>query len=152
MWDLKHNSSIQIAQRAAAYTTDFLDNLDLRRAAPHAQSNKWKPPPSHLYKINIAIEKKKNEPTGGIIIRDGEGETIAACCTKFQNQGNKVQLMAEAALLALSFAADLSLYDIMLGGDCADIFLALQNPKKCLYPFGNKFLVLQIFYVIKQLM
>ena len=60
--------------------------------------------------------------------------------------------MAEAALLALSFAVDLSLYDIMLGGDCADIFLALQNPKKCLYPFWNKFLVLQIFYVIKQLM
>ena len=77
MWDLKHNSSIQIAQRAAAYTTDFLDNLDLKRAALHAQSNKWKPPPSHLYKINIAIEKKTNEPTGGIIIRDGEGETIA---------------------------------------------------------------------------
>ena len=138
MWDLKHNSSIQIAQRAAAYTIDFLDKLDLKRAAPHAQSNKWKPPPSHLYKINIAIEKKKNEPTGGIIIRDGEGETIAVCRTKFQNQGDKVQLMAEAAQLALSFAAD--------------IFLALQNPKKCLYPFGNKFLVLQIFYVIKQLM
>ena len=45
--------------------------------------------------------------------------------------------MAEAALLALSFAADLSLYDIMIEADCADLFLALQNPEKCLVPFGT---------------
>ena len=48
-----------------------------------------------------------------------------------------MQLMAEAALLALSFAADLSLYDIMIEADCADLFLALQNPEKCLVPFGT---------------
>ena len=46
-------------------------------------------------------------------------------------------LMAEAALLALSFAADLSLYDIMIEADCVDLFLALQNPEKCLALFGT---------------
>ena len=72
VWDQKHSSPTQITQREAAYATD------LRRAVPHPQSNKLEPPPSHLYKINIAIEKKKNEPTGGmgIIIRDGASETI----------------------------------------------------------------------------
>jgi len=39
-WDQKHSSPTQITQRAAAYTIDFLDYLDLRRAVPHAQSNK----------------------------------------------------------------------------------------------------------------
>ena len=48
-----------------------------------------------------------------------------------------MQLMAEAALLALSFAADLSLYDIMIEADCVDLFLALQNPEKCLALFGT---------------
>ena len=72
-----------------------------------------------------------------IIIRDGEGETIGVAVPKFQNYGDKVLLMAEAALLALSFAADLSLYDIMIEADCVDLFLALQNPEKCLALFGT---------------
>ena len=50
---------------------------------------------------------------------------------------NTICITCQIISLLIQFVADLSLYDLMLEGNYTELFLALQNPKKCLCPFWN---------------
>ncbi|XP_050253654.1 uncharacterized protein LOC126699730 [Quercus robur] len=100
---------------------------------------RWSPPPEDHFKINFdaAYFEDSGLASIGVACRDHSGQAIAALC---QNLG-KVQSaeMAEAlaARRAMIFAREMSLFDIIVEGDCLTVIQALLHVSPCPLLFGH---------------
>ena len=100
---------------------------------------RWSPPPADWYKANFdaAFSKESGSAAIRVVFRDQAGQVIAALC---QNLGQVQSVdMAEAlaARRAVIFARELSLFNIIVEGDCLHVIQALQRPDPCNMLFGH---------------
>ena len=100
---------------------------------------RWSPPPAEWYKANFdaAFSKESGSTATGVVFRDQAGQVIAALC---QNLGQVQSVdMAEAlaARRAVIFARELSLFNIIVEGDCLHVIQALQRTDPCNMLFGH---------------
>ena len=99
----------------------------------------WSPPPEDCFKINFDAAYFEDLGLAGIgvVCRDHSGQAIVALC---QNLG-KVQSaeMAEAlaAQRAMIFAREMSLFDIIVEGDCLTVIQASLRvgPSSAIWPY-----------------
>ena len=73
----------------------------------------------------------------GVVIRDFEGEVIAALSERITMPTSKVEVEALACRRAISFAAELGLRDVVIEGDSEIIFKHLISDLVCQASFGN---------------
>ena len=100
---------------------------------------RWSPPPEDCFKVNFdAAYREESGFAGiGVVCRDNSALAIAALC---QNLG-QVQLaeMAEAlaAQRVVVFAREMSLFHIIVEGDCLSVIQALLSNGPCPLMFGH---------------
>ncbi|KAJ1442155.1 Ribonuclease H-like superfamily [Sesbania bispinosa] len=83
------------------------------------RSTCWKPPPTGYFKINIDAALGSGNSWGcGIIIRDSEGNVLAAAAQRFSALPDATVAEAMAAKLGLKFAKDTSFDSVILESDC----------------------------------
>ena len=97
-----------------------------RLPIPHPKV-RWSPPPADCYKANFdaAFSKESGSAAIGVVYRDQNGQVIAALC---QNLGQVQSVeMAEALATwqAVIFARELSLFNIIVEGDCLHVIQVL---------------------------
>nr|POF24248.1 hypothetical protein CFP56_12661 [Quercus suber] len=79
----------------------------------------WKPPDKETFKINFdgAIFAADKSSSLGVIIRDSKGLVMASMAARISQQLQPVEIKALAANIALVFARELDIKDVVLEGD-----------------------------------
>jgi ribonuclease HI len=99
----------------------------------------WKAPPVGVYKINwdAAIDKSRRIMGVGVIVRDGEGEVVAALHSSQMGITDPATAEAYAAWKAVQFGRDLGLPKVILEGDALVIVQALQKEDPSWHKYGS---------------
>ena len=76
------------------------------------------PPPTARYKVNVdsAIFSAKKSAGVGVMIRDSNGQVIAALCRKLNSPLGAQEVEAKAFEVGLEFAQDVGVHDFILEG------------------------------------
>lgn len=87
----------------------------------------------------LGKKKKKKDSIGaiGVILRDKQGQVIAAMCEPWFSIGGSTHLGVLSILHARWFARDLGLSKIIAEGDNRDVLSCLKNSEKCFASFEN---------------
>ena len=90
---------------------------------------RWTPPPANLVKINFygATCSSTNKSSLGVVNRDTMGQVLASCSKVVNQAHNSNEVEAMAASLALSFAAELGVKNVILEGDSLLVMKALTE-------------------------
>ena len=102
-------------------------------------SVKWTPPPKPVYKANFdaALFEHLGLAGLGVVFRDSGGNIIAALSQKIKLSQTVELAEALAAKRAVTFAAELSIFKVMVEGDCMRVVRALNGHGSCLTMFGH---------------
>ncbi|XVF32698.1 hypothetical protein REPUB_Repub17cG0105400 [Reevesia pubescens] len=92
---------------------------------------RWQRPKQGFVKVNFDGAVSIAEGTGGsgVIIRDEEGSVLGACSVFHFGLQNPEIVEASAALVALSFAANMGFQQIIVEGDAARVVSLLQKQR-----------------------
>ena len=106
-----------------------------RRAAPTRQL----PPPDGFYKANFDAAYFGNSGIAsiGVVVRDSEGEIIAALSQKIREPHSMDATEALACRRAVVFARELSLFSVIVEGDSMRVMQAASNKRQNLTLFGH---------------
>ncbi|XP_075669676.1 uncharacterized protein LOC142639367 [Castanea sativa] len=79
----------------------------------------WKPPPPGSFKVNVdgAIFPKSKQSGVGVIVRDEEGNVIAAMSRKLRLPLDALETEAKALEIGMEFAKEVGLRDVVFEGD-----------------------------------
>ena len=93
------------------------------------ESIKWRPPGDGMYKTNYdgAVFAKSEEARIGVIVRDVNGDVIAALAEKIPYAGSVEVLEALAARRAAKFVVELGLLGSEFEGDTEVVWRALKS-------------------------
>ena len=109
------------------------------RVVEHSKDLRWKPPDSGLYKINFdgALFADQGSAGIGVVIRDWEGQVIAALSEKVRHPGSVDLVEALAMRRAISFAKELSIHQMVIEGDSLRVIQAINEarPVQTLYGY-----------------
>ncbi|XVF82801.1 hypothetical protein PTKIN_Ptkin16aG0079000 [Pterospermum kingtungense] len=99
----------------------------------------WKPPDGTTYKVNFdgAVHMEEAVGGAGVVIRDWRGHIIGAMHATTNGISTAELAEAKAATIALNFAKDLGLSNIILEGDASNIITAINSSQLDLSPIGN---------------
>uniref|UniRef100_A0A2N9F767 RNase H type-1 domain-containing protein n=1 Tax=Fagus sylvatica TaxID=28930 RepID=A0A2N9F767_FAGSY len=99
----------------------------------------WKPPDLGRCKVNFdgAVFAEREEAGIGVIIRNSNGEPMAALCQRIPYPHSVNAVEASAARAATQLAIDVGILDVEIEGDSAGIVSALLDPNPCLALFGH---------------
>ena len=129
-----------MGERAILLVREFLD-LSKPGALPRSFSVQvgWSCPPVGVFKVNFDVALFENIGSAGIgvAIRDSDGEIIAALSQRIPLPFSVEMAEAMAARRALLFAQELSLYKVMMEGDCLRVVSALNSSVSCNTMYGN---------------
>ncbi|KAL0008216.1 hypothetical protein SO802_009718 [Lithocarpus litseifolius] len=100
---------------------------------------RWSPPPAGTYKANFdaAIFEELQCVGLGVVFRDHSGQVIAALSQRIGLSRTVELAEALAARRAVEFAKELSLFDIILEGDCLRVVQALSASGGCNTLYGH---------------
>ena len=105
----------RIFSTAKEYLSEFQLKLPKPVPKPSKASIRWRPPVGKLYKTNFdeVVFRESGEAGIGVVVRDANGEVIAALAEKITFPGTMEMLEALAARRAVKFAVELgiSLYE-----------------------------------------
>ena len=106
-----------------------------RRIVP----TRWQPPPEGLYKANFDAAYFGNWSLAGIgvVVRDSEGEIIAALSQQIHEPHSVDAAEALACSRAVAFARELSLFSVIVEGDSMLVVQAVTNKRENLTLFGH---------------
>ena len=106
---------------------------------PQRQLVKWKPPPLPHLKINFdgVIFKDKGEAGMGVVVRDSQGKVITSLVEKIQLPSSFDEVVALAAIRAITLAMDLNLPSFIVKGDSEVVILALRKEEESFSSFGH---------------
>ena len=92
-----------------------------------------------VFKVNFKVALFENIGSAdiGVAIRDSNGEIIAALSQRILLHFSVEMAEAMAARRALLFAQELSLYKVMMEGDCLRVVSALNSSVSCNMLYGN---------------
>ena len=129
-----------MGERAILLVREFLD-LSKPYALPRSFSVQvgWSRPPVGVFKVNFdtALFENIGSASIGVAIRDSDGEIIAALSQRILLPFSVEMAEAMAARRALLFAQELSLYKVMMEGDCLRVVSALNSSVSCNMMYGN---------------
>ncbi|KAH9649551.1 rnase h domain-containing protein [Citrus sinensis] len=88
------------------------------------KSSSWLPPPQGLFKANVdaAINEEKRKAGLGVVIRDSNGEVIAAAVNRTPFYGNVAQAEAAAVNFGIQIAMEADLLPLTVETDCKEVF------------------------------
>ncbi|XP_050241342.1 uncharacterized protein LOC126690265 [Quercus robur] len=89
----------------------------------------WQPPSHGFYKVNIdeAVFSKRKQARAGVVIRDGEGEVIAALSKQWKFPLGATEAEAKAWEAGILFSKDVGVRDVEFEGDSLEVCNALQG-------------------------
>ncbi|KAK9278236.1 hypothetical protein L1049_027798 [Liquidambar formosana] len=140
MWAIWHNRNLVVfegvrkepqytAYVAQRYLAEFMAVQEGGMAGPKGPSVRWKPPAVGRFKLNAdgALFKEASCVGFGVMVRDHEGQIIAAASKRKIGLFNVPYIEAMAIQFAAEFARDLDLRDVDLEGDNLEVIAALNS-------------------------
>ncbi|KAF8408042.1 hypothetical protein HHK36_007182 [Tetracentron sinense] len=119
-------------QRANKLLADFHNAND--RAAPESISaaRSWLAPPGDLFKVNIdgALHLEDRSAGVGVVVRDHNGDLIAAMSKRISNTQSAAVIEAIAAREGLKFALELGIQEVILESDSVNTIRALTSQEE----------------------
>ncbi|KAK7859026.1 putative ribonuclease h protein [Quercus suber] len=133
----------EIEGRARMMASEFWDaNEQEQQRSVRCSQARWSPPPASTYKANFdAVLFDELDCAGlGVVYRDHSGHVIAALSQKIGLPRSVEMAEALAARRAVEFARELSLFDVIVEGDCLQVLRALSASGDCntLYEENNE--------------
>ena len=118
-----------LIESALVYLEDYHSCVAVTTRKVEKKQAVWIPPPINLYKINVvgAAFTVLGVVGAGVLIRDGNGNVIGACCKKFQAPFRAMEAEAKAIELALQMAKDLLIQEFILESDSLILVNALKE-------------------------
>ena len=79
----------------------------------------WKPPPPGYFKVNVdgALFAKSKQSGVGVIVRDEEGNVVAAMCRKLDLPLGVLETEAKALEIGMAIAEEVGLKDVVFEAD-----------------------------------
>ena len=101
--------------------------LDRPATVPEVQVERWTPPPPDRYKVNVdgAVFKAQKAVGVGVLIRDCNGQVIAALSKRINAPLGPLETEAKAFEAGVQFAKDIGVQDIIIEGDSLTVVNAL---------------------------
>lgn len=124
----------EIGDRAKELVLEFLEaHKQEQRGLVRRPQVRWSPPLDGSYKENFdtAIFEGSNCARIGVVYRDHAGNVIVALSQKIGSTHTIQMAEALAARRAMVFARDLSLFNVIIEGDCLRVIQALNYPGCC---------------------
>ena len=118
----------------------FFDaNKPEARTRVHNPPTRWAQPKNGLYKVNYdaAIFDSLGYAGLGVVIRDSAGQIIATLSQKIGLPHSVETAEALAALRVVVFAKELSVFKVIVEGDCLKVVQALKARECCNTLYGN---------------
>ena len=112
---------------SAQYLEEYRCANSLPELVPRSQEVRWSPPPTARYKLNVdgAVFKTQKTAGVGVLIRDEQGQVIAALSQKINAPLGALEVEAKAAEVALQFARDVGISDFIMEVDSLIVYNAL---------------------------
>ncbi|KAL4303379.1 hypothetical protein GQ457_10G023210 [Hibiscus cannabinus] len=91
--------------------------------------SRWETPPSSVVKINFdsAFVRQDRYATSGVVARDSEGLVLAACVIPHSNVSDAFVAEALACKIAIQFAKDMGLLNVIIEGDSLTVVKKLNS-------------------------
>ena len=123
----KKKSGGELVQWTSRYLKEYYTALDRPATAPKIQAERWTPPPSDRYKVNVdGVVFKAQKAVGvGVLIRDCHGQVIAALSKRINAPLGPLETEAKAIEARVQFARDIGVQDIIIEGDSLTVVNAL---------------------------
>ena len=121
---------LEVGRRARNLVEEF---LEVQKKASKLNINhppvKWTPAPEPIYKANFdaALFEHLGLAGLGVVFRDSGGNIIAALSQKIKLSQTVELAEALAARRAVTFAAELSIFKVMVEGDCMRVVQDLNG-------------------------
>ena len=130
----------EIEDCARMMVREFWDanNQDQQRSM-HCLQARWSPPPTGTYKakFNAALFEELHCAGLGIMYQDHSGQVITALSQRIGLPHTVEMAEALAARQGMEFARELSIFDVILEGDCLRIMRALNASGGCNTLYGH---------------
>ena len=113
--------------------------MSVGRAVVRSEDLRWKPPNFGLYKINFDSAVFADQVSAGIrvVIRDWEGQIIAALSQKVRYLSSVDLVEALAMSRAVSFAKELSIHQMVIEGDSLRVIQAINGTRPVRTMYGH---------------
>ncbi|KAK9270392.1 hypothetical protein L1049_025971 [Liquidambar formosana] len=127
-----------VVNKAASIWTDFCAAAAGQGSSVPLPRARWQPPCRGTYKINVdgAIFADHHCVGFGVIIRDWEGQPIAAASKRLDGSFSATLVEAMAFRFAVELAHDLGLQSVTVEGDNLEVVQALATSVELLSPLG----------------
>nr|XP_023920968.1 uncharacterized protein LOC112032440 [Quercus suber] len=120
-----------IVRNSLRVLDDFLTATE-KKGSPRSEipsSVVWKPPPPGVFKVNVdgALFSKTKQAGVGVLVRDEEGNVIAALARKLECPLGALAMEAKALEIGVSFVEEVGLRDVVFEGDSLLVINAVQG-------------------------
>ena len=119
---------------------EFWDaNDQVQQRSVRRPQARWSPPPVGTYKANFDAALFEELHCAGLVVvyRDHSGHIIAALSQRIGLPHTVEMAEALATRRAMEFARELSLFDVILEGDCLRVVRALNASGGCNTLYGH---------------
>ena len=101
----------------------------IKTGAHRSEVVKWRPPQLGMYKVNTdgTVFTKHKSVGIGVVVRDSNGEVIAALCKRRAGQMGALETEALAMEAAVQFAVDVGLREVVFEGDSLSLCNMIQG-------------------------
>lgn len=130
----------EVGDRARAMVLEFMDaNEQVVKPQVRNILVRWSPPQENVYKANfdVALFDNMGYAGLGVVIRDCNGHIIAALSKKIKLPYSVETAEALAAHRAVTFAKELSIFKVVVEGNCLRVVQALKALDRCKTLYGN---------------
>ncbi|KAK9272861.1 hypothetical protein L1049_003239 [Liquidambar formosana] len=128
----------QLIERANTLLQDFIKIQGEGRTVGVKISARWRPPTTGTYKVNVdgaRFDDKKSVGLG-VVVRDFEGQLIAAASKRMDGLFPPAQVEAVAMCFAMDFVRDQSLRSVIMEGDNLEVVRGINSYGMDLSPVG----------------
>ena len=129
----------KIEGRAKMMVCEFWDDDQEQQRSVRRPQARWSPPLTGTYKanFNVALFEELHCAGLGAVYRDHSSQVIAALSQRIGLPHTVEMAEALAAKRAVEFARELSLFDVILKGDCLQVVRALNASGGCNTLYGH---------------
>ncbi|KAL0002421.1 hypothetical protein SO802_016202 [Lithocarpus litseifolius] len=105
----------------------------------HMDTTAWKRPPPGCFKVNIdgALFSKAKQSGIGVIVRDEEGNVIAALCKKLDFLLGTLEIKAKALEVGVQFAEEIGLRNVVFEADSLLIINSVHGVEEAVASIQN---------------
>lgn len=118
--------------RSSIMLLDEFQTANTKQVKPRPHMSeviKWKPPQQGRYKVNTdgAVFAKRKCVGFGVVVHDSKREVIAALCKRMAGLLGALETEAKAMEVAVQFAVDIGIRDVIFEGDSLSICQMIQR-------------------------